>query len=72
MNTQKDIWIHSGLRKEFLSFYLDYDEMKKIIKERIIGDKFQSYMLEQVSLIEKDFLMGKIDSDQAKIRLESL
>ena len=72
MNTQKDIWRHSGLRKEFLSFYPDYDEMKKIIKERIIGDKFQSYMLEQVSLIEKDFLMGKIDSDQAKIRLESL
>jgi hypothetical protein len=29
-------------------------------------------MLEQVSLIEKDFLMGRIDSDQAEIRLESL
>jgi hypothetical protein len=29
-------------------------------------------MLEQVSKIEKDFLMGKIDSDQALLRLESL
>jgi len=72
LNTQKDVWRHSDLMEEFLSFYPDYDEMKKFIKERIVGDKFQAYMLEQVSLIEKDFLMGKIDSNQAKLRLESL
>jgi hypothetical protein len=72
LNVQKDVWRHSNLREDFLSFYPDYDEMKKFIKERIVGDEFQAYMLEQVSLIEKDFLMGRIDSDQAEIRLESL
>jgi hypothetical protein len=71
-NMQKEAWKHSSLREDFLSFYPDYDEMKKFIKERIVGDDFQEYMLEQVSKIEKDFLMGKIDSDQALLRLESL
>jgi hypothetical protein len=72
INIQKEAWNHSSLKKDFLSFYPDYDEMKKYIKERVVGEKFQNYLLQNISKIEKDFLLGKINSDKALLRLKSL
>jgi len=70
--TQIDVWDHSALKEECLSYYPDYDEIKKFIKERVVGQSFQKYLLDNVTQLEKDFLMGKIDSDQALRKLESL
>jgi hypothetical protein len=70
--TQIDVWNHSKLKEECLSYYPDYDEIKKFIKERVVSQSFQKFLLDNVTQIEKDFLMGKIDSDQALRKLESL
>jgi len=70
--TQIDVWNHSKLKEECLSYYPDYDEIKKFIKERVVSQSFQKYLLDNVTQLEKDFLMGKIDSDQALRKLESL
>jgi len=70
--TQIDVWDHSALKEECLTYYPDYDEIKKFIKERVVGQSFQKYLLDNVAQIEKGFLMGDIDSDQALRKLESL
>jgi len=69
---QINVWNHSALKEECLSYYPDYDEIRKFIKERVISQSFQKFLLDNVTQIEKDFLMGKIDSDQALRKLESL
>jgi len=70
--TQLEAWRHSDIKKDFLSFYPQFDEMRKVIKERVITKNFQSYLLDKVNTIEREFLSGSLTFDQSKKKLEQL
>ncbi len=71
-NEQIDIWNHSSLKKEFLSLYPSFIEMKQFIKERTRGEPFQRKMLQHIAMVEEQFLSGKINAEDAKRMLGTL
>jgi len=70
--TQLEAWRHSSIREDFLSFYPEFDEMKKVVQERVMTQSLKSYLLEKTQKIERDFLSGLLDSEQAKRELTNL
>jgi len=69
---QIDIWKHCSLREDFISYFPDYEEMIKFVKERVISKEFQKYLIKKIEAIENDFLMGNIDSDEALRKVKAL
>jgi len=69
---QIEAWNHSSIKVDFMSFYPDFDEMKNVIKERVMTQDFRDYLLKQVTTIERKFLGGKIDTEQAQRELEQI
>ena len=69
---QIDIWKHCSLREDFISYFPDYEEMIKFVKERVISKEFQKYLIKKIEAIENDFLMGNIDSDEALRKVRAL
>jgi len=69
---QLEAWKYSSIRKDFLSFYPHFDEMKKIIQERVMTPNFKTYLLDKVKKVERDFLSGALDAEQAKRKLQDL
>ena len=70
--TQLEAWRHSSIRDDFLSFYPEFDEMKTVIKERVMSKDLQVYLLDKTKEIERDFLSGTLDAEEAQRRLKSL
>jgi len=69
---QFEAWKKSGLSKECLELFPDFDEIKRFVKDRVINPDFKEALLAKVMHTEKLFLQGKITSDQARKELESL
>jgi len=71
-NTQVSVWNESKLKEEFLTFFPDFDEMKKFVNERINGDALKTKLQAQILSVEDKFFSGSITADQAKQALSSL
>jgi len=69
---QIEAWNHSPIKVDFMSFYPDFDEMKNVIKERVMTQDFRDYLLKKVTIIERKFLGGKIDTEQAQRELDQI
>jgi hypothetical protein len=70
--TQLEAWRHSEVRDDFLSFYPQFDEMEKVIKERVNTKDLQEYLLDKTKKIERQFLEGSINDEQAQRALKKL
>ena len=68
---QIDAWNDSQLKKEYISLFPDFDEMRKFSKERVNGDYLNKKLVDQVKSIEKRFISGKITSERAMVDLRS-
>ena len=71
-NTQVAAWNESKLKKEFLTLFPDFDEMKKFARERINGDVLKAKLQAQILSVEDQFFSGTMTADQAKQALSSL
>jgi len=60
------------LKRECLSLFPDFGEIKLFVKERLRGDGLKSYLTNAISKIEADFFSGKIDAEGAQRRLERI
>jgi hypothetical protein len=71
-DTQIKVWNRSEVRDEFLDFFPEFDEMRKIIKERVSAEDFREYLIDKVDSVETSFLNGDITSDDALKKLQNL
>jgi len=69
---QVEAWNKSPLKKEMLSLYPDFSEMKRFVKERVRGEPITQKLLSHIGAIEEKFYAGKIDAEQAKRQLTKL
>lgn len=67
---QIDAWNDSQLKKEYISMFPDFDEMRKFSQERVNGDYLNKKLLNQIKNIEKRFISGKITSERAIVDLK--
>ena len=70
--TQLAAWNESKLKDEFILLFPDFGDMKKFVKERIIGDTLQNKLLTQINSLENRYFSGDITSEQVKHELSSL
>ncbi|NOZ90389.1 MAG: hypothetical protein GXO60_03780 [Epsilonproteobacteria bacterium] len=72
LQRQLEAWHRSSLKGEALSLFPDFDEIKRLVKDRVITPDFREVLLEKIGNVEKTYLRGEITSDQARKKLESL
>jgi len=70
--TQVAAWQASHIKQEFLELFPDHTEMKKFIKDRIVGQALQSKILKIIDDVEGKFFSGILSPDEAKQKLDSL
>ena len=70
--TQVAAWNASIVKEEFFELFPDYTEMKKFVKERIIGDALQAKLLKTIDTVEGKFFSGTLSAEQAKQMLGSV
>jgi len=70
--TQVAAWDASIVKEEFFELFPDYTEMKKFVKERIIGDALQAKLLKTIDTVEGKFFSGTLSAEQAKQMLGSV
>jgi len=70
--TQIAVWNASKLKKEFITLFPDFDEMKKFVNERINGAALSAKLLAQIKSVEDQFFSGTMTTEQARQALGSL
>lgn len=70
--TQVAAWNASIVKEEFFELFPAYAEMKKFVKERIIGDTLQAKLLKTIDTVEGKFFSGTLSVEQAKQMLGSV
>ena len=69
IGTQVSVWNESKLKKEFLKFFPDFEEMKNFVKKRIKGELLIAKLLEQINSVENKYFGGTITAEVAKQEL---
>jgi len=70
--TQVAAWNASIVKEEFFELFPAYAEMKKFVKDRIIGDTLQAKLLKTIDTVEGKFFSGTLSAEQAKQMLGSV
>jgi hypothetical protein len=72
IGTQVQAWNNSELKKEFLTLFPDFSDMKVFIKERVRGDALKARLTAAVDTVEHQYFSGVMDAEQAKRELSLL
>jgi len=72
LQEQIEAWNNTPLKRECLSLFPDFGEIKLFVKERLRGDGLKSYLTNAISKIEADFFSGKINAEDAQRRLDRI
>ncbi len=67
---QMGAWKESRLKKEFITLFPYFSEMKIFVKERTRGEDFQAKLLADIDNIESKYFSGKMNAEQAKRALD--
>ncbi|WP_456431085.1 hypothetical protein [Nitratifractor sp.] len=70
LDKAKTIWRNSPLREEMLELFPHFDQMKTFVDNRINPSPFKDALRKHIETVEDLFLSGKIDSQEARARLE--
>ena len=62
-------WNASALKKEMLSRFPNFAEMRRFLSERVVGEPTHSALLHYFDSVQEAYLAGKINSLEAKQRL---
>ncbi|MEA2048613.1 MAG: hypothetical protein U9O64_09240 [Campylobacterota bacterium] len=69
---QVGAWNSSQLKKEFLTLFPDFSEMKIFAKERVRGATLQKKLMHMIDTVEHQYFSGSVDAEGAKRSLGSL
>jgi hypothetical protein len=70
--TQIAVWNASRVKEDYIAQFPDFEEMKKIAKERINGEALSAKLISQVNTVEDRFFSGAITTEQARQELSTL
>ena len=70
--TQIKAWDNSSLKREFLTFFPNFEDMYLFIDERVRGDEFKNKLTQATKNIEYKFSSGSLDAEGAKRMLRSI
>ncbi len=60
------IWNRSEIKREFLSDFPNFEDMRDFVDDRIVGDRLQQRLKETIDSVEDIFVAGDMSSDRAK------
>jgi hypothetical protein len=63
---QADIWNKSRIKKEFLSNFPNFEDMRDFVDDKVVGDALKNRLKETIDSIEERFIAGEIGADKAK------
>jgi len=64
--TQIIVWNRSDIKREFLTNFPNFSNMRAFIEDKVVGDILQQKLREAIDTVEDKFVSGEIKVDEAK------
>lgn len=69
---QLEVWNKSELKPKFLALFPNFDEMKRFVNNRVVGEALQNKLLQTIDDVEIQFISGTSNGIESKAKLEAL
>jgi hypothetical protein len=68
VDTKKQIaiWNKSDMKREFLSNFPNFEDMRDFVEDKIVGDALKERLNKTIDSVEDKFIAGEIGADKAK------